>query len=162
MNKYWIAITGDMERIDSPKKTWWCLPARATKRDPIFLYFPRSVSYSKTDNGIFAEYRISALPRTSYDKNYQCTGFGIRHGSSFGYTELLLKRKFNVFLTAKEMKQDSIISTAGFVRKNFQGTTFEMTKEIYEKIIELIAEKEEKKSRINIRSKKNESMKKLK
>lgn len=144
MKKYWLAITGDKRRLDSPKETWWCLPKKAEFGDSVICYLPRSANHSK--NGIFAEYKIVLAPTSLHEKNFYCSGYGQgqRQHSSLGYTELVLAQKFDVFLTAREMKADLVLSKAGFVGRNFQGTTFEIKQEYYQIIIHLISEKMKK------------------
>jgi hypothetical protein len=147
MKNYWLAVMGNISDIDNLEHdAWWCLPRKALKGDLVLMYCPRSTSITR--QGIFAECEVIMTPTMTVEENWRCSGFsgGVGQHSSLGYTVLKFLRRFEVRLIAREIRRDHILKEVGFVRKNFQGTTFTLSKEAYERIITLIYEKRAKTS----------------
>lgn len=142
MINYWLGILGTVQAVtDFQNRLWWCFPQKAQKGDFIFMYCPRSVSLKK--QGIFALCNITTSIQERHEKNYYCTGFGRtgRGRSVLRYADLNYLKGFKESLIAKEIKNDEILSTAHFVRKNFQGTTFELNEIIFNRIQMLLNKK---------------------
>jgi hypothetical protein len=123
MPRYWIGVTSDREYKKGTKESWWCLPYDAKQGDIILFYCPRSVS--TTRQGIFAEATVTTSPESKNKQNYLCSGYGTYFSKgSLGYVDVDIKKIFDIKLTAKEMKEDPMLFTQPFVRRNFQGTAF--------------------------------------
>jgi hypothetical protein len=141
MKKAWIGIIGSLQRFNEfENKCWWCLPKSAEKGDNILFYCPRSVSLSK--QGIFALCSLKEFPSTSHDKNFYCSGFGIRgQKGSLYYAALKFEKRYKIHLPAIEIKKDPFLAKLPFVRRNFQGTVFSLELEPFKRIISLLEEK---------------------
>ncbi len=68
--------------------------------------------------------------------NRLCSGYGLL------YVPITIRKRFKLNVTATEMKRDSLLSKAPFVRRNFQGTTFELGEKLYRRIIKLTETKD--------------------
>ena len=129
MAQYWLGVIGDIRVLENfQAHLWWCLPAKASNGDRIFMYCPRKLSAAR--QGIFVECELVSTPFSRQEENYRCSGYGQHFGreKSLGFTELKVVRYFEKHLTAKEMKRDSLLKEIGFVRRNFQGTTFSLSR----------------------------------
>ena len=143
MKSYWLAVMGNVTDMDNLEKgAWWCLPRQTQIGDLVLMYCPRSVRI--IGHGIFAECEVVTEPITSSRENWRCSGYSGRHGQApnLGYTELALLRRFKTPLAAKDIKSDPMLKELGFVRRNFQGTTFSVSDIAYERIISLSKSKE--------------------
>lgn len=132
MNKYWLGVTSssDLAKADSVE-SWWCLPPTAAPGDQILFYCPRSAS--ATRQGIFAEATVvsSALPARS--ENCYCSAY--KAGTiQLNYVDIKIIERFTHNLTAAAMKKDPFLSRAAVVKKNFQGTTFQLDAKTYERM----------------------------
>lgn len=143
MEKHWLGIVGDIRVVlNLEENLWWCLPMQAGLGDRIFMYCPRALSPRR--QGIFAECELIGNPFSKGDENHRCSKFGAGVGRNLGplgYTDLKLVKTFAKPLTAKEMKKDRMLKTLPFVRQNFQGTTFSLTKEAADRILQLTVQK---------------------
>lgn len=134
---YWFGVVcGEDLRQSEITKSWWCLPYNATEDDAILLYCPRSVSTRK--QGIFAEARVLVTPHEKREENSYCTGYGFLGSPRLAYAEIEITERFAPNLTAKHMKADPIIRQADLVRRNFQGTTFAIEFEVYQRMKSLL------------------------
>ena len=142
MKNYWIGIVGSVQAVlNFEERPWWCFPVTAKKGDVILLYCPRSVS--DKNQGIFGLANIKEPIDQNHENNYYCTGFGrnFGRGRPLFYGELKFQKRYKMTLTAKEMKKDHLLGRSNFVRRNFQGTTFKVDEEYFNRIKELITEK---------------------
>jgi hypothetical protein len=140
---YWLAIVGNIEQVKFlDKHLWWCVPKDASKNDNIFMYCPRKLGEEM--HGIFALCRIKEGPHENHYKNRLCYGYGGIFGGkgTLRYVELEIVKKYTRRLTAKEIKSDNELAKTSFSGRNFQGTTFSLVKNIYERLHFLIEMKQ--------------------
>ena len=140
MPLYFLGVATSRELTDTKTTdSYWCVPADTNKGDIILLYFPRSAGASR--QGVFAECMVAEQPSDTNKQNYLCSGYGL--GVTFlRHVPIKITKRFNPTVTARDMKRDPILMNVGFVRKNFQGTTFKLTKSVYLRIVKLAAKKE--------------------
>ena len=141
MGNYWFGVVGSSQAAKTfETRLWWCFPITAKKGDYIFMYCPRSMSPLR--QGIFALCSLKNGLDLNHKNNISCAGFGKRDGvGSLLYGDLKLIKRFENHLTAKEMKNDSILNRTSFVRRNFQGTTFKIDDSASNQINSLLKEK---------------------
>lgn len=132
------------KKLTDPETTesFWCVPASAEKGDVILLYCPRSESTAR--QGVFAESVIETEP--SKENHFLCSGFGVGK-ESLWHVHIKIKRRFKPALTAADMKSDPVLMSAGFVRRNFQGTIFFLQEILSERVL-FLAEKKQKNGKL--------------
>ena len=131
--RYWVGVVGGITRVtESKERSWWCLPIQAREGDPILMYCPRSVS--STQQGFFALYEVSVAPDPDNPKNSYCSGYSLSKGS-LKHAEIERRELFEERVTASHCKLDPVLKKSSLVRKNFQGTTFEIEKVEFEQIV---------------------------
>lgn len=138
MKSYWLGVVGDGRVVTNlDENLWWCVPGHAIRGDRIFMYCPRALSATK--QGIFAECELVTEPLPKIEENYRCSGFGRTFGTagSLRYVELKVIQKFQNPPTARQLKRDPVLKNLGFVRRNFQGTTFSVSAEGAERMLQL-------------------------
>jgi predicted RNA-binding protein with PUA-like domain len=139
----WLGVVGSVQRtLYFEKNPWWCFPTKAKKNDLVLMYCPRSVNVKL--QGIFALCKLTRNPDNS-DKNYYCSGFGLRakyggKGRLF-YAKLKFLKRYDETLTAKELKENPVFCKLPFVRRNFQGTCFPIEWPIFNKLVEILESK---------------------
>ena len=130
MPNYFLGVAGSKELSRSDiTEAFWCVPSIATIDDIILLYCPRSVDDKR--QGVFAEARISRAPSANDQNNSRCSGYGLL------YVPIEVQRRFLSPVTAKDMKSDPVLKTASFIRRNFQGTSFQLQEASYKRILAL-------------------------
>lgn len=130
--KFWLGVasSADIAKAESVQ-SWWCLPPAAAPGDRILFYCPRSTSLVR--QGIFAEAEVTSQSSSSRAENCYCSGY--KTGTiQLGYVDIEIVERFTRNLTAATMKRDSILSRSAIVKKNFQGTTFQLDIKTYERI----------------------------
>jgi hypothetical protein len=140
--RYWLAVIGNVDRVRNTEKwLWWCFPEVAQIGEDVLMYCPRSVN--ETNQGIFAHCQLESNPKDITSKHSLCRGYGYGFvKNALRYATLTLVSKYWAPLTAKEMKRDTVLRAAPFVRRNFQGTVFELDKQIFDTIVRKIERKE--------------------
>ena len=143
MENYYAGIVGSVQAVNTfETRPWWCVPFDAKKGDQLLLYCPRSIS--KKNQGLFALCTIKNELDKFHVNNHYCSGFGRIFGrisKKLLYCDLVFVKRYNITLTAKEMKRDHLLSRSNIVRRNFQGTTFKLEKAIFERMISLLKSK---------------------
>ena len=125
-----IARSKSLASADTTE-SYWCVKSDVQVGDILMLYCPRAVS--TTRQGIFAEAIIESIPNKTNSKNSNCSCYG-----RLLYVQIKITKRFIVPLTAKAMKNDSILSRSNFVKRNFQGTTFSIDKKFYDRALTLL------------------------
>lgn len=138
MPRYWLGVgkhgEGNALRRRPP---WWCLPESANPGDRLFLYRARSATPALS--GLFAEYEVA---RVGSVKDRDAGSCGELGGTGYlpgplVYSELTLVRLINPPVTATTMRKDLVLVRAQFVRRNFQGTTFQLKKHEFLRLVAL-------------------------
>lgn len=139
MNGFFLGVAASLEaENESTKDYFWCMPPDSKIGDKILLYCPRSASASR--QGVFAEAVVESSPDKACDKNYFCSGYGA-YGAKYMYVRIKILKRFKPHVLAKEMKADRMLSGSGFVRRNFQGTTFILDKAQFDRILTIAERK---------------------
>lgn len=135
-SKFWLGVASSTElsKIDQ-SESWWCLPLTAMPGDRLLLYCPRTASITR--QGIFAEATVTSIVSNSRSENCNCSGYN-QGGTRLFYAEISFVERFSKNLTAAMMKNDAALRRAPIVRKNFQGTSFQLEPQTYERIKRLI------------------------
>lgn len=132
--KYWVAVNGNLDIApDKKTKFWWCLPFDACSEDLVLLYRPRSVSAKHC--GFFGLSKVIVAPKSKCEKNIYCNGYGMGKKPIYGYAEVEAISFFTKNMTIAYMKTSTLMSELNILRKNFQGTTFELTEQEYYLIV---------------------------
>ena len=145
--KFWIGVVGSQEGVDRMRgdaETWWCAPDAASAGDKLAVYFAKSRVRSLTPNemgvvGIFM--LVGAEPAHDDDCRRHSTGAILR---SF---KARIVERYPVCLTLSEMRRDALLSSATFVRRGMQGTTFSVTPAQFGRIVQLLNGKRDTQSR---------------
>ena len=95
----------------------------------VLLYCPRAASRSR--QGVFAEAVIAVPPDKQHKDNIRCNGYRLL------YAPIKVQRRFRPTVTASDMKRDQLLRTTSIVRRNFQGTCFELSEALYNRILKL-------------------------
>lgn len=134
--QFWFGVAGSstLSKTDLTE-TWWCLPPSAEVGDLILLYCPRSASLAR--HGVFAEAKVLSPVSKTRSENCNCSGYNAR-ATRLSYVDIQIVERFNVKLTAKQMKNDSLLKVTAPVRSNFQATTFQLDLRIYNRMKSLI------------------------
>ena len=123
---YWLAIGAtDILGAQPGSCTFWCLPSTATSEDRVYMYVPRGQCGRR--HGICGLCSIKAPPKGNHKLEHICRPY-TAYGKKLMYTELVVQHVYTNPLTAKMMKYDFQLSQANFVRRNFQGTLFPLSK----------------------------------
>lgn len=140
--RYWVGVVGSrdtVERLRIEAETWWCAPKEAAAGDLLALYVARSKLKELPENqgGIVAVFEIvGAAP----EQESECRRYGGGAGAQILVpVKILVKEKFSVSLKLADMKLDSQLRAAKFVRRSMQGTCFEATMQEFQRIITLLA-----------------------
>jgi hypothetical protein len=135
-SKIWLGVasSNELSKIDQ-NESWWCLPLTAMPGDRLLLYCPRTASITR--QGIFAEAIVTSIVSNSRSENCNCSGYN-QGGTRLFYADIRFIERFPQNLTAAMMKNDVALRRAPIVRKNFQGTTFQLDPQTYERIKFLI------------------------
>ncbi len=140
MPQYFLGVAKSLELFDKgTTESYWCVPASTAKGDVILLYCPRTASEAR--QGVFAQAVISESPDDKNKHNNLCSGYGLGT-KPLRHVPITITRRFDPAVTAKDMKRDVIMMNAGFVRKNFQGTTFRLDGSMFRRIIEMATKNE--------------------
>lgn len=125
ITRYWFAVVGTNEslrRLASGSDGWWCLPATASPNDRVAYYCARGVS--ERDQGVFA---LGTVIRKDPTRQQECSGFGdpITGGTPV-FFEIRIDSRHKPPLTLKSIRLDAGLRAAKFVRRNCQGTIFDL------------------------------------
>jgi hypothetical protein len=125
VQRYWIGVVGrrdSWERLLAGEH-WWCVSGDARVGDQLAMYLTLAVS-SKA-SGIFAIYEVTALdPARAAD----CKGFGSAVTGLFNvFAHLKLITEVSPVLPLAALRRDAIVANTKFVRRNGQGTAFELS-----------------------------------
>lgn len=135
---HWIAVSSNIDRriaTDSTaRKSWWCFPLRASLGDSVLFYLPRSVNQSR--HGVYAVYEIASEIDLKHAKNHYCSAYRAKH-EALKYAEVRPLNHFNKALSCKAMKE-SALKDAAFVRRNFQGTIFEISPDQFQLVVRML------------------------
>lgn len=118
-------------RLSPGETNFWCVAGQSSRAQPgdqLLLYIP--VAVSRSVSGIGQIYQITSSPRVVHRS--LCASLGMAHID----TVLMLKLEERV--TAKDMKADSIVRHWAAIRRNFQGTTFLVSGEIWQALRRII------------------------
>lgn len=124
--QYWIGVVG---RRDSWERLlahdlWWCFSPSARVGDKLAMYLTQSVSPKGA--GIFAIYELTALDP---DRSADCKGFGSLAVGLFNvFAHMRLVRAVEPVVTLGRLRRDPVMRETRFVRRNAQGTAFELSK----------------------------------
>jgi hypothetical protein len=137
--RYWIGVVGTREsrdRLVAGVDTWWCVSEKAAAGDLIAMYLTRAVA--EKGSGVFAVFRITAIDTTRKD---ECRAFGSAVGGTFHFFALItpLSRVATV-VTLDAFRKDATLYRTQFVRRNAQGTLFELTEKEFRRL-ELLSSK---------------------
>jgi hypothetical protein len=100
------------------------------------MYASRAASRRK--QGVFAIFSAATDPSVD-DRNVYCRPY---RGGDLRYVSLSKARAFPIALTASDMKVHAKLRHAAFVRRNFQGTTFSISKEVFEAVVRELERKQ--------------------
>lgn len=140
MPQYFLGVATSKELFNKDTtESYWCVPASTGKGDVILLYCPRSASFAR--QGVFAQAVISDPPNDKNKDNNLCSGYGLGV-TPLRHVPIKITKRFKPAVTAKDMKRDDVMMNVGFVRKNFQGTTFRLEESVFRRIVELATKKE--------------------
>jgi hypothetical protein len=135
---YWIAISSNLDRRKTKNaqlaNTWWCFPTRATPGDLVAFYLPRSVN--GTYHGVYAIYEVVSSIHPKHSRNHYCSAYRSKN-ESLKYAEVRPVKHFVKALTCSTMKNSSL-KTSPFVRRNFQGTIFQITQNEFAEITRML------------------------
>jgi hypothetical protein len=138
MSKFWLGVAKhEGSRTMEGGPTWWCLPGNASPGDRLLLY--RARSGAATRSGLFAEYEVARLgtpPAAGSGSPGELAAGGYCSGPLV-YSELALVRRIEPRLTATAMRKDLMLTQAQFLKRNFQGTVFELKKHEYIRLVAL-------------------------
>ena len=139
----WLAVFGTVERcLDLQAQRWWCVPMKATKGDLLLAYCARSAS--PRVQGIFALCRVKESPQAQHSENYRCRPYGnlrFRGHALLRYVEMEILEEYEEHVTASDLKENPNTKDLPFVRRNFQGTTFEVDQRKFELLVDLLRRK---------------------
>lgn len=140
---YWIGVVGSRDGVDrlrSQDETWWCAPKEAAPGDLLAIYIARNrlKELPEEEGGISAIFEIvgQAPERTEDCRSYR-TGVGAVPVP----IKIIAKQRFPVSLRLAEMKADSFLAKAAFVRRSFQGTCFPASNSQFQYIRQLLTRK---------------------
>ena len=142
MPKFYLGVVTHKEARDvKTTEYFWCLPLDASIGDVVLLYCPRVASDTK--HGVFAEAVVTSEPKRVCDLNRYCSGYGA-YGVKYFHVKIDIVRRFEAHILAADMKNDRLLSTSAVIRKNFQGTTFELEEPQYKRILVIGSRKAER------------------
>ena len=128
---YWIGVIGKkstMEQFQSAQEFHFCLPSLAEIGDRLVAYV--TASASKKNQGLYGIFEIAAFNK---GRDCDCKGYGSFTGVRPSKFVHLKEIHLNSITTAlKELKKDPVLSRSVMVRRNAQGTYFQINKKEYD------------------------------
>lgn len=116
----WIGVVGHGLQLRR-RALWWCLPAEAQSGDRILMY--------QTRLGVC---QVEAVVGVRTVKESHCTAIGLQTFDTHLLTLL------NSPITAAEFRAHATLKTIRAVRRNFQGTCFDVPPQLVDELDELL------------------------
>lgn len=141
-SRYWLAVVKTPDDLhDFMRQPWWCLPSGVALGDRVLLYRPKSARRAADDQllGIFAACRVTHVGARSDDERMRCAFGSISQTSevSLNYCALANTKILKRPLTPLAIRRDTILGRQSFVRRNFQGTAFQISRLVFEHSVQL-------------------------
>jgi hypothetical protein len=131
-----VASRSSLDRIINDEKTWWCLPPIASVGDTVVMYCANNASRIK--QGIFGFFHVTSI---SNDDSAECNQFGSFPGIKLVKIFISRDSLYEISLPLSEMKKDKFLYGEQFIRRNCQGTYFELTNSSVPRIKKMIENK---------------------
>ena len=138
----WLAIVKSPQDLEIfLMDPWWCLPAEVAVGDGVLLYRPRSALRAKDRQllGIFGASKVERVGASNLEERMRCAGSAVSGLSrtSLTYCRLGATVAFPRPLTPTQIRRDPILGHQSFVRKNFQGAAFAISRVAFEHSVAL-------------------------
>jgi hypothetical protein len=138
---YWLAIIKSPEDLESYlADPWWCLPSEVEVGHKLLLYRPQSAAAKDEIRGIFAATIVVRVGPETIEERMKCAG-SVTTASwqvvTQTYCRLAPATAFRRPLLLADMKKDDLFSQQSFVRRNFQGAVFAISRLVFERAVEL-------------------------
>jgi hypothetical protein len=124
-----VASKASLDRILNDSNVWWCLPDEVAIGDTVIMYCAHNASRKK--QGVFGIFSVDFI---DLENQSDCSSFGSFVGKKLIKVFLIRENIFDISLKLADMKRDSILANAQFIRRNCQGTYFEINETLSERI----------------------------
>lgn len=136
--KYWLAVSSYLDKkqyLEKNKNHYWCFPTEAQVGNYVFIYCPRSSSVKS--QGIYALCKITTQPDAYHTQSVRCKTYKYK-GESLKYAHIELVESYKEHLTIKKMKENKFTQNFSIIKRNFQGTLFELTGSEFKAILSML------------------------
>jgi hypothetical protein len=118
--RVWTGVSAS-DVLNRPRKCWWCVSRHGSSGDLLILY-QKNVGFVRVEQ--------TTSERKIFE--YRCSELGLRtFSTSFSL-------QFRKPITARDLRRHPILRELPVVRRNFQGTTFQVPSQMWSALRDLI------------------------